>query len=1221
MTSANQLVETLAELRRQWRRRVILESVVWIAIAAVISIAAGLLITAMFGTTSSTVLFMRGLGYLLIIAAVVRYLVRPLVRRASDERFALYVEERAPELKQMLLSAVHELKAPEAERGSPSLTARLMERTLAVVRPIQNDGRIERPRVQRALRAIGGIAVAAALLFAIGPKQLRGIARQIFAPWSVAEAAVPTLAVRVRPGNVAIPRGAAVDVSASLAGFSADGAELVFRSDSAAEWVRMPMARDSVDGSFTSRVFDLTKRTEYYVDANGIRSPTYALSVTDLPAMSAMAIDLRYPAYTGLPAEHFKVGGDVAAVVGTMVTIHATITKPVRGGTLAFDNGTKVPFTIGTDGTLSASFPVKTTGFYRVDLVAADGANVPGAVQYAVEALPDRPPTVRIEEPGRDTKVTSIEEVTIAVAASDDYGVESLQLRYRVNGGDEKTIALADSGKHKSSEPRAAHTFFLEEQKLVPGDLITYHAVAKDGAGNQGVSDVYFLEVRPFGKNYRQSDQQGGGGGGGGGDSPDGFVARQREVVAGTFNWVRDSTNVAPRKHKEDVATLNIAEGRLRVEVVALAQKMTERAAARTATTFALIQAELVEASKHLQGAEERLVKAQGKEALPVEQVALQHLQRAEELYRDVQVQMGGQQGGGGGGGAQKKADELADLFELQTDKLNNQYEAVKQESEQQASREVDATLERLKQLANRQQQENERMQKMAEAMSEKLGRQQGGGGGGGGSQRELAKKAEEEARRLERLAREQQSPQMAQAAQQMQQAADAMKRAATGSAAQGAAAMEQLTRAANGLEGARSAAASASVRKLAEQAKALQDQQAEIADGVKQLGSTSPEKRGEQIQKLNQQKDALSKGVAKLESDVDRAAREARREQPAAAGKLGDAANAIRDQRVREKIDFSKNVIRGGSSDYANAFEGQIGENLKDVADRTRAATGALSGESSSRNQEKTLDKARELVRGMESLRQRVGDKTGQNGQQLAQGQDGKQGQSQQGQGNQGQGQQGQQGQGQQGQGQQGQGQQGQGQQGQGQQGKGQQGKGQQGKGQQGQGQGQGQQGQGQGGGGQGQQDGQNPSGGGGSGGTSRVGQARGSGTPGSRNGIDPSAARQFASELAMRRGSAEQLRKELAKQGIATGELDRAIDEMQRLQNSLASGDPKGIDDLQKSVIDGLKTFEFTLYRKLGLGDSKGPALGSNAPVPAEYRAAVEEYYRSLAGARRQP
>ena len=1147
MTPAHQLHETLAALRRQWRRRVMLESAVWTAVATLLAVVGGLLITTLFGTTTSSVMVMRGLGYALIVVTIIRFLVVPLFRRASDERFALYVEEHAPELRQALLSAVHELKVPETERASPSLTARLLERTLAVVRPLQREDAIERPRVRRAMRSLGIISVSAALLFAIGPKQLRHTARQLFAPWSVAEAATPTLAVRVLPGNAAIPRGAAVDVKAALVGFATDGAELVFRSDSASDWVRLPMSRDSLAGTFTSRVFDLTHATEYFVDANGIRSPTYVLSITDLPALSTLAIDLRYPAYTGVPAAHITDGGDVAAVVGTTVTVHATITKPVRSGVLAFDNGAKIPFTMGSDGRLVASFNVKTTGFYRVDLVAPDGASVPGSVQYAVEALPDRPPTVRIEEPGRDTKVTSIEEVTIAVGASDDYGVESLELRYRVNGGEEQKISLSDSGRGRTLEARAAHTLFLEEVKLVPGDLITYHAVARDGAGNQGVSDVYFLEVRRFGKDYRQSEQQGGGGGGGGGgDSPEGFVARQREVIAGTFNWIRDSATTSARKHREDIATLNIAEGRLREEVAALARRISERAAAQTDTTFALIQRELEGAAKALQAAEEKLVKLQGNEALPVEQQALQRLQRAEELFRDVQVQMGGGGGGGdGGGGSAKKAEELADLFELQTDKLNNQYEAVQQQSQQSAQREVDATLERLKQLASRQQQENERAQKMADAMREKLGRQSsGGGGGGGGSQRELAKQAEEEARRLERLAREQKSPEMTEAAQRMQQAADAMKRAATGSSAQGNAALEQLGRAANGLEGARSAAMSESVRKLAQQAKELQDRQQDIAQGVKGLANTPAEQRAEQIQQLGEKKDALSRAVEKLENDTDRAAREGRREQPGAAGKLGEAATAIRDQRVRDKIDFSKNVMRSGSMDYANAFEDQIGENLKDVADKMRAAAGALGNESATRGQEKALERTRELVRGMESLRQRVSDRSGKAGKPGEQGQG-----AQQGQGGQG---------------------------------------------------------------GQGTQSDENgqPGRGGSGGNASRLG-----------NQVSAGDARQFSREVALRRQNAESLRKELVKQGVKVGDLDRAIDEMRRLETSQLSGDLKGVDELQKSVIEGLKTFEFSLYRKLGLGDSKSPTLGSSAPVPAEYRAAVEEYYRSLAGARRKP
>ena len=101
--------------------------------------------------------------------------------------------------------------------------------------------------------------------------------------------------------------------------------------------------------------------------------------------------------------------------------------------------------------------------------------------------------------------------------------------------------------------------------------------------------------MRPFGKNYRQAEQQGGGGGGGGGggDSPEGFVARQREVVAGTFNWLRDSATSAPRKRREDIATLNIAEGRLREDVETLTRRMQERGAARADTMFVHIQAEL----------------------------------------------------------------------------------------------------------------------------------------------------------------------------------------------------------------------------------------------------------------------------------------------------------------------------------------------------------------------------------------------------------------------------------------------------------------------------------------------------------------------------------------------------------------------------------------------------------------------------------------------------
>src|SRR4029453_11001784 len=92
------------------------------------------------------------------------------------------------------------------------------------------------------------------------------------------------------------------------------------------------------------------------------------------------------------------------------------------------------------------------------------------------------------------------------------------------------------------------------------------------------------------------------------------------------------------------------------------------------------------------------------------------------------------QQGGGGGGGGQgQMAEDLADLFELELDKLANQYEMQQRAEQQQSDHTVDEMVEKLKELARRQQQEMERQRRLAQQG------QQGGGGGSSASQRALA--------------------------------------------------------------------------------------------------------------------------------------------------------------------------------------------------------------------------------------------------------------------------------------------------------------------------------------------------------------------------------------------------------------------------------------------------------------------------------------------------
>src|SRR5690606_26045707 len=152
---------------------------------------------------------------------------------------------------------------------------------------------------------------------------------------------------------------------------------------------------------------------------------------------------------------------------------------------------------------------------------------------------------------------------------------------------------------------------------------------------------------------------------------------------------------------------------------------------------------------------EARLTQRDADGALLHARRALAYAQRAGALFNEVTVNFGSQAGGGGGGGEQQNAEDLGDLFSLETDRLRDQYETLARSAEQEAQldREVDELRERLRELAARQQRENEEARRLLDSLARAGAQASGGGSSGSTSQRARAQEAEEEARRLERLA------------------------------------------------------------------------------------------------------------------------------------------------------------------------------------------------------------------------------------------------------------------------------------------------------------------------------------------------------------------------------------------------------------------------------------------------------------------------------------
>jgi hypothetical protein len=1157
----------LRRVRLRWRLKVLLRGLALLLAATIVTVLA-----ASWGVDAASyrpwVVLLLGLfSYGAIGYAIYRFVIRPLSRRVTDRQVALYVEENA-ELRAALLSAV-EFGAMHgagiADDVSPQFVAKVVEDAVRRGRRIDYGKEVETVELRRVGMYLAIAAVTVAAVLFVNPAFLRHGLPALFRPFAGAEVETP-YSIGIQPGSLDVARGSDQVISAGLVGFTADAVELSYRVGEG-EWRRDPMAANAETGRHEFLLFRVDGDVEYFVEAAAVRSDVHRLTVVDKPHVAGIDVELVFPDYSGLSPQTIEDGGDIAALAGTraVLTIRPTVAVPagrivVEDASGDVDDRIQPLVLDGED--FAGELVVSTAGYYRVELQTPAGEWLDASSDYLIEVLHDQPPLVKFDRPGRDTDVTAVEELFTEVSAEDDYGLDRVELVWSLNGGEEQRIDLAGAASADPTPRRdviGAHTFYLEEFDVEPGDFIAYWAEAADNRTVDGPqvesTDIYFVEIRPFEREFRQADA-GGGGGGGGGPQDSGLSEQQREVISATFKIIRDGRIRAGSgpgaegtgNRGEDLEFLATIEDDLQGKVREASSQFGGAGDPEVSMNAIEYLGEAAEAL----GESAELLRAQDlRAAMQVEQRALRALQRFDALFREMQVQQGQQGGGGGGGGGDMEA--IADMFDLGVDELDNQYESVRRGQQDEADDAVDEAAQRLKELARRQQQEIERQRANAA--------QGGGGGGRNAGQREMADQAEELARELERLSRQNSRPDLQEAANRLQEAADSMRQAAAQNGQQSAA---EGTRALNELQNARRLLDDMREGRLdrdLEQAKAslaqMRRAQDQIEREVDRLDSPGG-RTEERMDRLLDRKDALAEDIRDLENQLDDMARESRSEQMRASRSLQEAADWMRDSKLADKVRYSKGVVQERDARFAENFEQEISDDLASLEERLAAAEDSVETPESERLGA-ALDDTRDLVRRLESFEDRArdaaageapGDGAG------APGEDQRAGESPGGEAGEqgGEGQQGQQG-------------------AQGQDGA---------QGQQG---GAGQPGQGQRGGGQ------------------RGGST--SGVPGQR---------QLAREFQERVADAEELRDALAEEGVQVTDLDDVIAAMREFEGDF-EGTTRGLDELRDDVIDGLKLFEFWLRRVADASNGQRPQLAGSDRVPEGYRELVEEYFRSLA------
>src|SRR3954451_6306627 len=606
MDPRTELVDVIRRVRNRWRARLALRGAVVVAAGTVLALLLSASGLESFRFSAPAIITFRVVTVAVFVGLLLYGLVWPLRRRVTDAQVAMYLAERDPSLEGAIISAVEATTGSGSAAHSPRLVEKLVEQAIDQCRTLDQGRAIERTSVQRHAGALAAIAAITALAIAFGPAYLRHGLSALLVISRSAEASSP-YSIEVLPGNTKVPRGADQTVKAKLVGFTSSDVSVMMRAMPDGSFDRVPLIASAQAGAFEGMLFHLEKPTEYYVESNGVRSGKFMLSVVDLPTVQQLDLEYRFPAYTGL-APRTAEGGDVAAIRGTDVMLHVVPSMTTPDGKILLSDGAAMPLTRQADGSLTGSFPIKSQGFYRIELTGPHGEKVEASPQYTIDVIDDQPPSVHFTKPGRDSQASPVEELFLEARADDDYGVKSLQLFYSVNGGAAKTITLFGGAK-PLTEISAGHTIYLEELGLKPGDFVSYYAKASDTDAVQGskttTSDIYFVQIRPFKKDYKPAQSQAmGGGGGGGGQQVGQLSQQQREIVAATFNTVRDKAKTKPDKYRENVVFLNLAQAKLREQVEELVEKINSRLGAVGNDTFNQIAEALPKAANEMKLAE-----------------------------------------------------------------------------------------------------------------------------------------------------------------------------------------------------------------------------------------------------------------------------------------------------------------------------------------------------------------------------------------------------------------------------------------------------------------------------------------------------------------------------------------------------------------------------------------------------------------------------------------
>ncbi|MDB6173061.1 MAG: hypothetical protein JWL59_2372, partial [Chthoniobacteraceae bacterium] len=774
--------------------------------------------------------------------------------------------------------------------------------------------------------------------------------------------------VEITPGDVSLERGHGLVILAKF-----NPALLPSEAALVIEGANQPAQRINLVKNFEDPVFggglpevnaDLTYRIEYA----GQTTRDFTVNVFEYPRLDRADATLHFPDYTKLPDKTINDTHRASAVEGSRLDVSFQLNKPVKSAALVTKDGTAIPLHLDAGTASLRKFAIRTSQTYELKLVDAEGRTNKVPEQFRIEALANRRPELKFLAPKGDRRVSPLEEIAFKGEAWDDFGLIRYGIAFNVAGTGEKEIELGAATL--PDERRAlAHLLKLEELGSKPDELVSWFIWAEDigpdGKSRRTSTDMFFGEVRPFEEIFRagdgseeaQNDEQKEGAAGGKQQAATKLAELQKQIIQATWNLKRsEDGNTTPEKLSEkyikDELVVRDSQSEALTKAGALAKDGEDPKAA----------ALIANVTKEMQAASEHLIKAEKSsaplpDALSAEQAAYNALLKlaAHEFTVSKQKQSGK------GQASQQSQDQQQQLDELEIKDEKQRYET-KSEAEPQKNEEQRAELailNRLKELAQRQQDINERLkefQNSLEAAKTEPEKEE--------IKRQLKRLREEEQQMIADLdeAREkmEQSPQQAQLAEERkqleetrskaQQASESMKNnEATQALASGTRAAQDLQKMREEFRKKTSGQFNEGMREMRTEARQLAQNQEQIAEKLKPE-TGKPEQRtlggdGER-DKLASQFEKQQGDLSAITEKMKAMSEQAEAAEPLLAKELYDTLRKTAQSGTGDTLQIAQRLAQRGSTSQAQQFEQKAREEIQELKSGVERAAESVLGD-----------------------------------------------------------------------------------------------------------------------------------------------------------------------------------------------------------------------------------------------------------------------------------